>query len=253
MRTAQNCPICATYIDASCITYNGPSLSNIDSNPGDALDGILININTNLAPVVGTVAPTQNALYVGQLYVNIATNTIYYAHATGTGAADWIAILDSGDFPTTVNIQSVLTAGSVATNRTMTMNGNAGYQIYLNASGSNSYIQLTGKYGTDVVVSTIGDSGVSIENNTTNLSVEILPNNTTMYSDGANTLEISADSANYANNSLTYPSGTGTFAISVNGIAADSTGDVDLGGYTGNIIVGGQTLTFTNGILTSVV
>lgn len=253
MRIAEICPTCATYINASCIIYDGPYLSNIDVSPLDPLDQILGSINNNLVPVIGTTAPTTNATYVGQLYVNTLNGTIYYAITTGSGAADWVAIVDVNDFPPAVNLQSVLTAGNIATNRNIIMNGNAGYQIYLNATGSNSYVKTTGKFGTDIVISTMNGNGISIENTTTTLSVAMLPDNTTVYNNGTDTLSILADSANYDNNSLTYPSGTGTFAISVNGIAADATGDVDLGGYSGNIVVGLQTLTFTNGILTSVV
>lgn len=253
MRIAEICPTCATYINASCIIYDGPYLSNIDVSPLDPLDQILGSINNNLVPVIGTTAPTTNATYVGQLYVNTVTGTIYYAITTGAGAADWVAIVDANDFPPAVNLQSVLTAGNTATNRNIIMNGNAGYQIYLNGTGSNSYVTITGKYGTDVVVSTMSAAGFFINNNTTNFSLETTPNGSTIYGDGTNTLELFANPANYNNNSLTYPSGTGTFVISVNGVGPDATGDVDLGGYSGNIVVGLQTLTFTNGILTSVV
>ena len=253
MRIAEICPTCATYINASCIIYDGPYLSNIDVSPLDPLDQILGSINNNLVPVVGIIAPTTNATYVGQLYVNTVNGTIYYAITTGAGAADWVAIVDANDFPPAVNLQSVLTAGNIATNRNIIMNGNSGYQIYLNGTGSNSYIRTTGTSGIEITSSEMSAGGFFINNNTTNFSLEITANGSTIYSDGVNTLEVFANPINYNNNSLTYPSGTGTFAISVNGIAADSTGDVDLGGYSGNIVVGLQTLTFTNGILTSVV
>jgi hypothetical protein len=61
-------------------------------------------------------------------------------------------------------------------------------------------------------------------------------------------------SSNITNNRIyDIPNASGTFALSVNGVAADSTGNVTTSGYTGSIVVGAQTLNFTNGILTSVV
>jgi hypothetical protein len=56
-----------------------------------------------------------------------------------------------------------------------------------------------------------------------------------------------------ASRQLDIPDASGALAVSVNGIGADAQGNVDLGGFSGNIVVGVQTLTFTNGVLTSVV
>ena len=57
MRTAETCPTCSTFQDATCILYTGVYLPNIDANPGTDLNIILEGINTNLVPLTGTGAP----------------------------------------------------------------------------------------------------------------------------------------------------------------------------------------------------
>ena len=95
MRTAQICPTCATYTNALCVIYDGPYLSNINVSPMDDLESALGSINDNLIPITGVTAPTINATYVGQLYVNSANGDIYYAVDTGTGASDWVFLASS--------------------------------------------------------------------------------------------------------------------------------------------------------------
>lgn len=47
MRTAEICPTCATYTNAVCVLYDGPTvLTNINVDPLDSLDAALVNINT---------------------------------------------------------------------------------------------------------------------------------------------------------------------------------------------------------------
>jgi hypothetical protein len=84
MRTAAICPTCATYENALCIIYNGPSLNNLDVAPLEDLESILGKINTNLVPLSGTTNPITSATYLGQLYVNTATSTLYFAKSVGT-------------------------------------------------------------------------------------------------------------------------------------------------------------------------
>lgn len=89
MRTAEICPTCATYENALCVVYDGAYLTNLDVSALDDLPTILQKINDNLVPKFGTTAPSVNAVYIGQLYVNTAAPALYYAKAVGTGAADW--------------------------------------------------------------------------------------------------------------------------------------------------------------------
>ena len=100
MRIPEICPTCVTYINAKCIIYDGDYLSNIDVSPMDPLDEILSNINTLLIPRSGAVAPTANASYIGQLYVNTSVPTLYYARSVGYGAGDWVPLIN-GVVPTT--------------------------------------------------------------------------------------------------------------------------------------------------------
>lgn len=92
MRTAAICPTCATYENALCILYNGEYLTNTDIEPLDSIETALNKINDNLVPLSGVVAPTNSAVYIGQLYVNTATPTLYYAKSIGSGAADWVSV-----------------------------------------------------------------------------------------------------------------------------------------------------------------
>jgi hypothetical protein len=51
MRTAAICPTCATYINATCIIYDGPNLLNINTLTLDNLQVILGNINTTVGGI----------------------------------------------------------------------------------------------------------------------------------------------------------------------------------------------------------
>ena len=99
MRTAAICPTCATYENAICVIYDGPGLTNIEVAPLDDLTTALLRIDTavgilqnNTAIQIGTVAPTANAAFVGQLYVNTAEPSLYFSKTNGNGAADWVKL-----------------------------------------------------------------------------------------------------------------------------------------------------------------
>ena len=91
MRVASICPTCATYTNAVCVIYDGPYLSNIDASPMDDLDKILGKINTNLVPISGNGAPSTVPKYVGQLYVDKTTPSLYYAIGT-TSTSNWVLV-----------------------------------------------------------------------------------------------------------------------------------------------------------------
>lgn len=82
MRTAAICPTCATYINASCVIYDGLYLTNIKVNPLDPLDVILGKINTNLLPLSGVGNPTSVPTYIGQEYVDTSTGNIWIGLST---------------------------------------------------------------------------------------------------------------------------------------------------------------------------
>lgn len=96
MRTAEICPTCAVYQNAECIIYNGPYLTNLIVNPGDDLQSILNNVNSNLVPLTGAGVPDalSPAPYVGKLYVDGNTSLVYYAKSAGT-SSDYARLLSA--------------------------------------------------------------------------------------------------------------------------------------------------------------
>jgi len=115
MRTAAICPTCATYINALCVIYNGPNLTNTNVATLDNLETIVQNINDNLVPVSGSGAPSNNAVYEGQIYINNATGDVYIATATGGGPADWVELALQSVLPTAPSLDDVLLVGNTST------------------------------------------------------------------------------------------------------------------------------------------
>lgn len=115
MRTAAICPTCATYENALCIIYNGLYLSNIKVNPLEDLQSILSKINTNLVPLSGITTPSSSATYLGQLYLNTTSSTLYFAKSVGGGAFDWSVVLTTPVItPEYTDNASAIFAGLVA-------------------------------------------------------------------------------------------------------------------------------------------
>ena len=79
MRVAEICPVCATYINAACIIYNGEYLSNIDVSPLESLDEILGSINDTFAAIVEPGVPTDVPDFIGQFYVDETSLNLYIA------------------------------------------------------------------------------------------------------------------------------------------------------------------------------
>jgi len=101
MRIAEICPDCATYINASCILYDGEYLSNIDVSPLDSLDEILGDINTAFAAIVEVGSPDEIPDFIGQFYVNSSNLQI------------WVALSDT--FPTWGLIGTLSTTSTTTT------------------------------------------------------------------------------------------------------------------------------------------
>ncbi|OPZ92354.1 MAG: hypothetical protein BWY74_01627 [Firmicutes bacterium ADurb.Bin419] len=87
MRIAEICPSCATYINASCILYDGDYLSNIPASTLDSLETILGAINTAIAPASGTGVPTGVPAFLGQLYLQTVGPYLYVG--LSTTEANW--------------------------------------------------------------------------------------------------------------------------------------------------------------------
>jgi hypothetical protein len=70
MRIAELCPDCATYINATCIIYNGDYLPATETAPLTSLDEILGNIDDTFTALTGSGSPTIIPLFIGQLYID---------------------------------------------------------------------------------------------------------------------------------------------------------------------------------------
>lgn len=115
MRTAQICPTCATYTNALCVIYDGPYLSNINVSPMDDLESALGNINDNLVPIYGAGAPTNSAIYEGQIYIDNVTSQVYIAIATGGGPADWEEVYTTANPPNPYKVYTAVISQSGTT------------------------------------------------------------------------------------------------------------------------------------------
>ena len=104
MRTAEICPTCAVLQNAECIAV---------INPGDDLQLILSNINTNLAPSYSDSTPSSPAPYVGKIHVDqSADGKVYVANLAGT-ASDWevVVTVPEAGAPEYANNAAALLAG----------------------------------------------------------------------------------------------------------------------------------------------
>jgi hypothetical protein len=81
----------------------------------DNLEDIIQNINDNLVPIYGSGAPTNSAVYEGQIYIDNATSEIYIAISTGGGAGDWDQLALQSAIPATPSLDDVLTVGNTST------------------------------------------------------------------------------------------------------------------------------------------
>lgn len=115
MRTAAICPTCATYTNAVCVIYNGPNLTNINVATLDNLEDIIQNINDNLVPIYGAGAPTNGAVYEGQIYIDNSTGDIYIATSTGGGPGDWVQLALQSSIPPPQSLNDVLGVGNTST------------------------------------------------------------------------------------------------------------------------------------------
>jgi len=102
MRIAELCPNCVTYINASCVIYNGVYLSSIDVAPLTSLDEILGDINSTFTALSGIGAPTTIPLFVGQLYINTSVPELWIG--MGTASVNWGLV---GEISTTTTTTTV--------------------------------------------------------------------------------------------------------------------------------------------------
>lgn len=262
MRTAAICPTCATYYNAVCVLYDGPGLSNIPAAPLDNLDTILVALN-------GTIGGINTSI------TNLNSNKVPY-----TGAN---ANVNLGAFTITAGL--IVKTGGLST-QFLKADGSVDSNTYLTtASASSTYVPYTG--ATSSV--NLGGNNLTANNITANSSLytnqwrQIGNSLVSTYDSAGNNIGIAL---NYTQQKVRIGDFNSNFtgtelivdynnqwveivngALRVNG-SVGSAGNVLLSqgaglppqwssGYTGSFNVTDgvtlRTLTFANGILTSVV
>lgn len=91
MRVAELCPVCATFINASCIIYNGDYLPSILVEPLESLDSILEKINDAFTAQTGDGPPDSSVIgdFIGQHYID--TNGFLYV-ALSNSVSNWALV-----------------------------------------------------------------------------------------------------------------------------------------------------------------
>ena len=117
MRTASICDTCATYINASCIVYNGDYLSTLDVAPLETLDDILLKINNKYTAQSGDGPPdTEIPSFIGQQYID--TNGFLWI-GMATDGPNWA--LEGALATTTTTTTTTTTSTSTTTTTTTTV------------------------------------------------------------------------------------------------------------------------------------
>lgn len=101
MRVAEICPNCATYINASCIIYDGDYLSTLDVAPLTSLDEILSSINDTFTAASGSGEPSTIPSFIGQLYLDTDVAQLWIG--MGVDSVNWglLAIISTTTTSTT--------------------------------------------------------------------------------------------------------------------------------------------------------
>lgn len=238
MRTAAICPTCATYTNAVCVIYDGPAvLTNIPASPLDNLDEILVALNTtiggintsitnlgsNKVPYTGATGPVNLGAFP------ITANSFIKAGGLSTQFLKADGSIDSTTYLSTIpTINQVLTAGNTATDKDLIITTTGVGTIKLDGT-TLPLLQIDSIVGLYTYQGAINAAGGSFKDVTQNLRGDYNVYGTEYFDiTSGKSLTISANPANFNSNTIDYPSGTGTFALSVNGIGAGSNGDITL-------------------------
>lgn len=92
MRTADICSTCPSFTNSICTLYDGPTLTNSQIVSLDNLTTVITKLNNNLVPLTSTASPTISSVYLGQLFLNRTSPSLFYSYTTGTGSSDWVQL-----------------------------------------------------------------------------------------------------------------------------------------------------------------
>lgn len=91
-----------------------------------------------IKPISGVNAPSENAEYIGQMYISTGSDTVYIAKAVGSASAsdDWITLSEMSEILTYAHP----TSGAVAPTDPASYVG----QLYVDTTASKVYIAISG-------------------------------------------------------------------------------------------------------------
>lgn len=199
MRTAAICPTCATYTNSVCVIYDGPYLSNLGINPMSSLDDVLQQINF----VAGTFEKTANK----STNTSLGTSNILYPtqNAVKTYVDTEIAAIP---------VPSLQQVTDVSNSTTL--------PLYSKNVGDTARASIQ-------VDSISGKPFVGLEDNNSN-EFSSLSSDALSFTNGSfiNSVSVKATNITSPSKVIELPNESGTFVLSVNGNAADISGNVAL-------------------------
>jgi hypothetical protein len=204
MRTAAICPTCATYTNAVCVLYDGPYLSNLDIAPLTDLEEIIGIINAKVQLKLGytpeNVANKSTNVLLG------TSNTLYPTqNAVKTYVDSSIAAIPTPTLQQVTDVDNVTTQVIYSTNVGNTVRAS---------------IQTDFVSGLPQVVLEDDNSG----------KISSLTSEALSFTNGAsiNTVKVKATNISSSVKNIELPNASGTLALSVNGNAANTSGNITI-------------------------
>ena len=207
MRTAAICPTCATYTNAVCVLYDGPYLSNLDIAPLTDLEEVIGIIDAKVGTLQPALGFTPENVANKSTNVSLGTsNTLYPTqNAVKTYVDTEIAAIPVPDLQQVTNVGNSTTFPIYVQDDPLTPNVTVGLAI--------DTVITEEPY---VIVQNLGANKTSILNND-KLSFSYGTGGTVI-----NTTNLSGA----GNKNIELPNASGNLALSVNGIGANTSGNI---------------------------
>jgi hypothetical protein len=207
MRTAAICPTCATYTNAVCVLYDGPYLSNLDIAPLTDLEEVIGIIDAKVGTLQPALGFTPENVANKSTNVSLGTsNTLYPTqNAVKTYVDTEIAAIPVPDLQQVTNVGNSTTFPIYVQDDPLTPNVTVGLAI-------------------DTVIT--GEPYVIVQNLGAN-KTSILNNDKLSFSYGTGGTVINTTNLSGAGNkNIELPNASGNLALSVNGIGANTSGNI---------------------------